>query len=116
MKPKSYSLVEGNRTIVLGKKIPDRNSPHYLILIHLSIPDVKQQSIAVVTQNVPMLIFTLPTVDVSVRVVVWVRLVLCCFQTSLPLAALMVIFVQLHKCHSPQRKEQAVSSVKSINQ
>ena len=40
---------------------------------------------------------------------------LCCFQTSLQLATLMVIFVQLCKHHLPQRENQAVSSVKPIN-
>ena len=36
---------------------------------------------------------------------------LCWFQTNLPLAALMMIFVQLRKRHLPQRDDQAASSV-----
>ena len=37
------------------------------------------------------------------------------FKTSLPLAALMMIFEQLRKRHMPQRDDQAASSVLPIN-
>ena len=38
----------------------------------------------------------------------------CWFQTSLTLAALMMIFVQLHKRHLPQRDDKVASSVLPI--
>ena len=40
---------------------------------------------------------------------------LCWFQTNLPLAALMMILVQLRKRHLPQRDDQAASSIKPID-